>query len=81
MNRFLWIIYLTCAALVFGSWLGWIPSSLSWPAWLVGTGIALASWAGWLRPRPKLPTQEPTLRLTAEERERARREVDGDPPI
>ena len=78
MNRFLWIIYLICAALVFGSWLGWVPGSLSWPAWMVATGIALASWAGWLRPRPKHSKKEPVLYLSEEERERARREVDGD---
>lgn len=78
MNRFLWIIYLLCAALVFGSWFGLVPDSLSWLAWLIATGIALASWTGLLRPRTKVPTQEPTLHLTEEERERARREVDGD---
>jgi hypothetical protein len=78
MNRFLWAVYFLCALLVLGSWFGLVPGGLAWIAWLVASAIALASWSGWLRPRQKVVPRQPEILLTAEERERARREMEGE---
>lgn len=83
MSRLSWTLYLIGSALVFGSWLGIVDSTIAWLGWAVATAIALASWCR--RPVRQAPCDSrgesnlrPASTFTPEEVEAARREVQGD---
>ena len=78
MGTVTWIFYLLGAALVFGSWVGWVNPTLGWVGWAMATGIAVISWMQGSRRKPlPPPAQEarPVSEFSREELDAARGEV------
>ena len=83
MSRLTWTLYLIGSALVFGSWLGIVDSTIAWIGWAVATAISLASWCRRSERLAQCEVQcktadRPASTFTPEEVEAARREVHGD---